>query len=161
MFNIGDYVVYKREVCKICDYKKKFIGDKDYYSLIPVMDESLKIEVPVNSDFIRNVIDKNTANKIIDNIVNIDVININDKLIESEYKRLLHDGGYEGLIKIIKTTYLRNNERINNKKKISEKDDNYFNLSEKYLYSEFAIALGISYDDVKDYVIKRIEEKNK
>lgn len=125
------------------------------------MDESLKIEVPVNSDFIRNVIDKNTANKIIDNIVNIDVININDKLIESEYKRLLHDGGYEGLIKIIKTTYLRNNERINNKKKISEKDDNYFNLSEKYLYSEFAIALGISYDDVKDYVIKRIEEKNK
>ena len=66
MFNIGDYVVYKREVCKICDYKKKFIGDKDYYSLIPVMDKSLKIEVPVNSDFIRNVIDKNTANKIID-----------------------------------------------------------------------------------------------
>lgn len=129
--------------------------------MIPVMDESLKIEVPVNSDFIRNVIDKNTANEIIDNIVNIDVININDKLIESEYKRLLHDGGYEGLIKIIKTTYLRNNERINNKKKISEKDDNYFNLSEKYLYSEFAIALGISYDDVKDYVIKRIEEKNK
>lgn len=127
--------------------------------MIPVMDESLKIEVPVNSDFIRNVIDKNTANEIIDNIVNIDVININDKLIESEYKRLLHDGGYEGLIKIIKTTYLRNNERINNKKKISEKDDNYFNLSEKYLYSEFAIALGISYDDVKDYVIKRIEEK--
>ena len=56
---------------------------------------------------------------------------------------------------------MRNNERINNKKKISEKDDNYFNLSEKYLYSEFAIALGISYDDVKDYVIKRIEEKNK
>ena len=129
--------------------------------MIPVMDESLKIEVPVNSDFIRSIIDKNTANEIIDNIVNIDVININDKLIESEYKRLLHDGGYEGLIKIIKTTYLRNNERINNKKKISEKDDNYFNLSEKYLYSEFAIALGISYDDVKDYVIKRIEEKNK
>lgn len=161
MFNIGDYVVYKREVCKICAYKKKFIGDKDYYSLIPVMDKSLKIEVPVNSDFIRSIIDKNTANEIIDNIVNIDVININDKLIESEYKRLLHDGGYEGLIKIIKTTYLRNNERINNKKKISEKDDNYFNLSEKYLYSEFAIALGISYDDVKDYVIKRIEEKNK
>ena len=157
MFNIGDYVVYKREVCKICDYKKKFIGDKDYYSLIPVMDKSLKIEVPVNSDFIRSIIDKNTANEIIDNI---DVININDKLIESEYKRLLHDGGYEGLIKIIKTTYLRNNERINNKT-ISEKDDNYFNLSEKYLYSEFAIALGISYDAVKDYVIKRIEEKNK
>ena len=156
MFNIGDYVVYKREVCKICDYKKKFIGDKDYYSLIPVMDKSLKIEVPVNSDFIRSIIDKNTANEIIDNIVNIDVININDKLIESEYKRLLHDGGYEGIIKIIKPTSF--DEVVAT---ISEKDDNYFNLSEKYLYSEFAIALGISYDDVKDYVIKRIEEKNK
>lgn len=34
----------------------------------------------------------------------IEVIQINDKLIGNEYKRLLHDGGCEGLIKIIKTT---------------------------------------------------------
>ena len=86
-------------------------------------------------------------------------IEVNDKMIENEYKRLLHEEGYEGLIKIIKTTYLRNEDRVNNKRKISEKDDNYFNLAKKYLYSEFAVALDIPYDKVKEYVIDRINKK--
>lgn len=159
MFNIGDYVVYKKEVCRINDYKNKFINDTDYYSLVPIMDSSLKIEVPVSSEFIRCVIDKDKANDIIDNIVNIGVITSNDRMIENEYKSLLMDGSYEALIKIIKTTYLRNNERINSKKKISEKDSNYFNLAERYLYSEFAIALDMDYDKVRDYIIDRIEKK--
>lgn len=96
--------------------------------------------------------------KIIDNIPNIDIIKVNDRLLENEYKKLLYDGSYEGLIKIIKTTFLRNRDRVNNKKKISEKDDNYFNLAEKYLYSEFSVVLGLSYDETKKYVIGRIEE---
>lgn len=159
MFNIGDYVVYKKEVCRINDYKNKFINDTDYYSLVPIMDSSLKIEVPVSSGFIRSVIDRDKANDIIDNIVNIGVITSNDRMIENEYKSLLMDGSYEALIKIIKTTYLRNNERINSKRKISEKDSNYFNLAERYLYSEFAIALDMDYDKVRDYIIDRIEKK--
>ena len=160
MFNIGDYVVYKKEVCRISEYKNKFMNDTDYYSLVPIMDSSLKIEVPVNSGFIRRVIDKNKANDIIDNIVNIDVITSNDRMIENEYKSLLMDGSYDALIKIIKTTYLRNNERISNRKKISEKDNNYFNLAEKYLYSEFAIALDMDYDKVRDYISDRIEKSS-
>lgn len=159
MFEIGDYVVYKKEVCRISEYKNKFINDTDYYSLVPIMDSSLKIEVPVSSEFIRSVIDSDKANDIIDNIVNIGVITSNDRMIENEYKSLLMDGSYEALIKIIKTTYLRNNERINSKKKISEKDSNYFNLAERYLYSEFAIALDMDYDKVRDYIIDRIEKK--
>lgn len=159
MFNIGDYVVYKKEVCRISEYKNKFINNTDYYSLVPIMDSSLKIEVPVSSEFIRSVIDRDKANDIIDNIVNIGVITSNDRMIENEYKSLLMDGSYEALIKIIKTTYLRNNERINSKKKISEKDSNYFNLAERYLYSEFAIALDMDYDKVRDYIIDRIEKK--
>lgn len=159
MFEIGDYVVYKKEVCRISEYKNKFINDIDYYSLVPIMDSSLKIEVPVSSEFIRSVIDSDKANDIIDNIVNIGVITSNDRMIENEYKSLLMDGSYEALIKIIKTTYLRNNERINSKKKISEKDSNYFNLAERYLYSEFAIALDMDYDKVRDYIIDRIEKK--
>ena len=102
---------------------------------------------------------KEEVDKIIDMIPYVEVINVNDKLIENEYKKLLQDGDHIGLIKIIKTTYLRNEDRINNKKKISEKDDNYFNLAERYLYSEFAVALGISFGDVKDYVVERVKEK--
>lgn len=160
MFNIGDYVVYKKEVCVVSDYREKLLKNRDYYSLIPIMDKTLKIDVPVDSVFIRNVIDKDAANDIIDNIVNISIIDSDDKMIENIYKSLLHDGSYDSLIKIIKTTYLRNNERINNKRKISEKDNNYFNLAERYLYSEFAVALDMNYDDVRDYIINRVQNKS-
>lgn len=159
MFNIGDFVVYKKDVCKVTDYKEKHFKDNDYYELVPTLDSSLKIVVPVSSGALRNVLSKEDAESVIDMIPSIDVIQINDKLIENEYKRLLHDGGYEGLIKIIKTTYLRNEDRVNNKRKISEKDDNYFNLAEKYLYSEFAVSLGMPYDEVKKYVIDRVKER--
>ena len=158
MYNIGDFVVYKRDVCKITDYKEKHIKDNDYYELVPILDSSLKIVVPVNSGYLRNVLSREETENIIDKIPSIEAIKINDKLIENEYKRLLHSGGYEDLVKIIKTTYLRNEDRINNKKKISEKDDNYFNLAEKYLYSEFSITLGINFEDVKNYVIDRIKK---
>ena len=158
MYNNGDFVVYKKEVCRVNDYKKKHIKDKDYYELIPILDSTLKIVVPVDSIYIRNVISKEEAEKIIDMISDVDIIKINDKLIENEYKRLLHDEGYIGLVKIIKTTYLRNEDRINNKRKISEKDDNYFKLAEKYLYSEFSIALGMNIEEVRKYVIDRVEK---
>lgn len=159
MFNVGDFVVYKKDVCKIVDYKEKHIKDNDYYELVPILDNSLKIVVPVDSGYLRNVLSRRDVEEIIDMIPNIGVIEINDKLIENEYKRLLQENTYNGLIKIIKTTYLRNEDRINNKRKISEKDDNYFNLAEKYLYSEFSVALGIPYDEVKKYVIDRVKEK--
>lgn len=71
-------------------------------------------------------------------IPSIGTIEIDDKMIENEYKKLLLDEGYEGLIKIINTTYLRDEDRVNNKMKIIGKNDNYFNLAGKYLYSEFA-----------------------
>ena len=159
MFNIGDFVVYKNDVCEVVAYKEKHIKGNDYYELVPILDDSLKIVVPVSNGYLRDVLSKEEAEKIIDMIPDIEVIKINDKLIENEYKRLLHEDGYEGLIKIIKTTYLRNEDRINNKRKISEKDDNYFNLAEKYLYSEFSVSLDIPYEEVKKYVINRVKEK--
>jgi len=158
MFDIGDFVVYKRDVCKVVGYKEKHFQNNDYYELVPILDDSLKIVVPVNSE-LRNVLSREETEDIIDMIPSIDIIRVCDKMIESEYKRILQDGGYTGLIQIIKTTYLRNEDRVNNKRKISEKDDNYFNLAERYLYSEFSISLNMPYEEVKNYVINRVKEK--
>lgn len=46
MFNIGENVVYKHEVCNIKELKKGR-GDVDYYTMIPFSDSTLKIELPV------------------------------------------------------------------------------------------------------------------
>ena len=158
MYKIGDLVVYKRDVCRIIEYKEKYFKDKDYYSLNPIYDNSLKIDVPIDSTLLRDVMSKEKAEDIINSIPSIDIIDVNDKMMENEYKRLINEGGYEGLVSVIKTTYLRNNDRLNSKRKISEKDENYFNTAVKILYGELAVALDMDIEDIKDYIIKRVNE---
>ena len=158
MYKIGDLVVYKRDVCRVLEYKEKYFKDKDYYSLNPIYDNSLKIDVPIDSTLLRDVMSKEKAEDIINSIPSIDIIDVNDKMMENEYKRLINEGGYEGLVSVIKTTYLRNNDRLNSKRKISEKDENYFNTAERILYGELAVALDMDIDSIKDYVIKRVDE---
>lgn len=158
MYNIGDYVVYLKDVCKILDIKKKYMNDTDYYILSPVNDNSLKLNIPVNNHSIRNLITIEKINEIINNILNIKTIEYDDKNIEQEYKKLLNNASWEDLITIIKTTYKRNQARLDNKKKISDKDKNYFELAEIYLYTEFSIVLNMSFEETKEYIIKKVEE---
>lgn len=157
MFDIGEYVVYKRNVCNIKDIKE--VKDKKCYVLEPIDDKSLTISVLLEnaSKVLRNIISKEESEKLIESIPSIETIKINDKLIENEYKNLLNTGKLDDLIKIIKTTYLRNYDRISSHKKISEKDDNYFNKAENLLYNELSISLGKSYEDTKKYVIDKVE----
>jgi len=152
MYKIGDYVVYKRDVCKIRDIK-----DSNYV-LNPIDDQTLTITIPQSNNFIRGIISKKESEELIKKIPNIDMIKVNDKLLENEYKNLLNSGKLEDLVKIIKTTYLRNEDRINNRKKIGEKDDNYFKKAEKLLYNEISISLNLSYEETKKYIKERVEK---
>lgn len=150
------YIVYERDVCLIEEVKGKYIKGVDYYILRPLNDKTLKISVPVNSKLLRNLISLEDANKLINKMKSIEVIEDN-KQIENEYKRLLDTGDLSDLVKIIKTTYLRNKERIINKKKISEKDDNYFNKAEDYLYTELGIVFNMSKENIKEYIIEKLK----
>ena len=151
MYKVGDYVVYKRDVCVIKNLKE------DSYVLSPVDDDTLKITVKVSNNSIRDLIDKKDCEKLIKSIPNIDIIKESDKNLENKYKSLLSSGNIEDLIKIIKTTYLRNENRLSNHKKIGEKDDAYFKKAEKLLYNEISISLGMSYEETKKYVIGTVE----
>ena len=73
-----------------------------------------------------------------------------------EYKELLKSNNLLDLVKIIKTSYLRNKKRLEKNKKVGEKDQNYFELAEKYLYTEFSIVLNLTYNDTKKYIIDEI-----
>ena len=150
------YIIYERDVCIIEEVMKKYIKGIDYFILRPLNDKTLKISVPVTSKMLRNVISFDEANELINNMKNIDVLK-DEKQMENEYKRLLDTRDLNDLVKIIKTTYLRNKERIDNKKKISEKDDNYFNKAEDYLYTELSVALNMKKSEVKKYIIKKLK----
>ena len=159
---IGDYVVYRRDLCEIVDIKEKYFNNKDYYILVPVRDKTLKLSVPVeNENLIRDLISVQEINDLISSIPQIEPIDIQNRNVEIEYQKLLQTGKHEDLIRIIKTTYLRNQDRINHHKKVGEKDNYYFNLAEMYLYTELAQVLNMDYDSTKEYIIKKVKESNK
>lgn len=163
MNKVNDYVVYKKDVCKVKEIRENKLNGSSYYVLVPVFDESLIIDVPVDNKmgYLRDLLSKKQADNLIDNIVNIEPLeNIDSKYIENTYKELFHNGTHEDLIKIIKTTYLRNEDRLKNKKKISEKDSDYFNQAEKYLYNELSIVYNMSFEEIKEYIIHKVEEKD-
>lgn len=127
----------------------------------PIDDSSLIIDIPIENKmgFLRDVISTDKAKKLIERIPKINPIeNINEKNLDAKYKEMLYTGNYEDLIKIIKTTFLRNESRVNNKKKISEKDNNYFKLAEKYLYNELSVSLNMSVEEVKDYIFRVVNK---
>lgn len=160
MFNIGEIIVYKRDVCEIIDIKKNNINNQNCYVLVPINDESLRIKVPLENKLnnIRSLINKKELDNLIKNIPNIGIIENPNKLIENDYKLLIKEGNHENLIKIIKTAYLRNKERSDNKRKIGDKDDYYFKLAEKYLYSEISVVLNKSFDETKQFIIDEVEK---
>ena len=159
MYKENDDLVYKKDVCKVREVKKNKMNGKDYYILIPITDESLIIEAPADNrmGFIRDVISQEEAKNLIKKIPKIETLeNLDDKYIEKTYKELLYNGNLEDLIKIIKTTYIRNDNRIKRNKKISDKDKTYFEKAEEYLYNELSISLNMSFDETKEYIINEV-----
>lgn len=158
MKKVGEYVVYRKDVCKIVEIKENNAKGKDYYRLIPIDDETLHVDIPIEENtYLRDLISKEEVENIIKEIPKIEVISCEDKQLESVYKTLLNSNDLKDYVKIIKTTYLRNKEREENKKKQSDKDQHYFELAEKYLYNKFSIVLNKTYEGTKEYVINEVE----
>lgn len=159
MYKVNDYVMYRKDVCKVTEIKEKAFQDNDYYVLASVQDESLTMQVPVKNDKIRPLITKKEVEVFIKAIPGLEIIEVdNDKMLEAEYKVLLNSGKQEDLIRIIKTTYLRNQKRIDEKKKVGSIDQNYFELAENCLYQEIGIVLGMNIEDTKEYIHNVIEQ---
>lgn len=149
-----DYIVYRKETCKIIE------KEDGYYRLVPVNDTSIKYKVPVDSNFLKKVITKEEIDRLLLEIPEINTIDLGEKQIEQEYKELMKSGTHEDLVKIIKTSYLRNQIIILNNKRISEIDDEYFRRAEKYLYEEIGIVLNLSFENTKEYIINKLKKAN-
>lgn len=155
MFKKDSYIIYKGDVCKVKDIIENYYDETDYYVLMPLKDESMTIKIPINNESIKNIVSKEEAINIIKSFKSTELIDLsNEKNAEHVYIDLLNDSTHKSLVKIIKTTYVRNQARINNNKKISEKDDNYFRKAEKRLYEELAVSLDKSVDEIRSEIIE-------
>lgn len=155
---IGDYIVYRQDVCKVTDLVSKYRDDKDFYRLEPEGCNGLVIYAPVDcpADCLRPIITRSETTELIKKIPNIEPVDVQDNQLEATYKELVRSGNHEDLVKVIKTTYLRNDQKAKKGQKKSENDKTYFRLAEKNLYSELSVVLGMSVDETRDYVIGKV-----
>lgn len=166
MFEVGDFIVYGNNgVCKI-----KEIGaldspgiskDRIYYTLESCYTAGNKIFTPADNKKVikRPVISREEAMNIIDDIDNIDVLWIPDeKKRELNYKESVKKCDCRELVKIIKTIYLRKQIRLAEGKKVMACDEKYFRIAEDNLFGELAVSLEMTKEEVKEFVIARVEK---
>lgn len=167
MFKIGDYVAhYKEGVCEVMSIGKLNLScsdkKKEYYTLKPLYDAGGTLYTPVDNEKrqIREVISGEEAQALIDDMLNIETIGVTDeKRRELSYKEALLKNQCRDWISIIKTSYGRKMKRIASGKKVINVDDKYLNIAEKFLYGEFAVALGLPKDEVKDYLAAYLKKE--
>lgn len=165
MFEEGDYIIYGNAgVCRIVGVTTMdAVGipkDRLYYILCPEGKPESKIFIPVDNQkvVVRKVMSKAEAEKLIAEIPEIEILDIgNDKLREEKYKECIRSCDNRELIRIIKTTYLRKKNRMEQGKKLTAVDERYLRIAEENLYSELSLLLGIPQNNMENYITSRIE----
>lgn len=133
--------------------------DRLYYVLAPVSQKGGKIFTPVDNEKtpMRRVLTREEATGLIDRIPEIEELWISsEKLRENKYKECMRSGDCREWIRIIKTLYLRNQERSAQGKKVTATDEKYLHMAEECLYSELEIPLEIPKNQVEQYIVERL-----
>ena len=93
MYKENDYLVYGKDICQVEKIEKQKFNNEDYYILRPIRNKSLKISAPMSDKAgkIRSLITKEEIEYLISKIPSLPIIEADDKLMESEYKKLLND----------------------------------------------------------------------
>lgn len=132
-----------------------------YYILKPVYAESSTVYIPVDNHkvAIRVALTKAETNELIAKIPSLELVWVeNDKQRELTYKECLKQNSREDYIRIIKTLYLRKQDRLAKGQKIIGLDERYLKQAEDLLYGELAVALGIEKQGVQAYITEEIEK---
>lgn len=162
MYKKGDVVVYRRNVCRVVGKgKSDFTGEQCYF-LELYHDEggTARMQVPVanKGGHLRDLITKPEIKKLMAMVDDIDCLENKPANMKSQYAALLKGDGLDELICIIKTSYLRNKERMDTHKKLASIDGEYLEKAERYLFNEFSVAMNCSYDKAKEYFIKELNK---
>lgn len=165
MFQLDDYIIYGGNgVCRVLGIGIPTINGADkerqYYRLQPIYENESIIYTPVDNEkvIMRKVISKEETNELINNMPSIEILYFDDdKMREEKYKEVMRTYDCKELIKIIKTSYLRKEERLAEGKKNTATDDKYLKIAEECLYGELAVSLSIPKEQVEDFIVKRLK----
>lgn len=171
MYGIGDLLVYEGSgcICKVSDIAGfDFQGNGEsrlYYVLKPLLKECV-IYNPVDNDsvFMRPVISKDEALKLIDTIpemdasdVSVDTPNFQEaRRIAQHYESIIRSRDCAELLKLTMLIYEKKKAFAAKNREIGSVESASLKKAEGVLFEEFSIALGIPKDGVQKYIESRI-----
>jgi len=166
VFQVGDLIIYGNAgVCRVVKIGAPDLAgvsdNKDYYTLAPYYSQNSRIFTPCDNDKVvmRPVISKKEARNLVKEIPNIQMLLIPDEKKREEcYKQTMRSCDCREFVSIIKTIYVRKQERLAEGKKVTASDEKYYSLAEDKLYGELAVALGMERAQVRSYIKDIVEE---
>lgn len=169
MFEIGELIMCGGHgVCRIMAITgnpiDKLDKKKKYYILEPVFEKGSTIYMPVDNDKVvmRKIMNEQDAKKLIGKIPDIETVWIKEeKTREQMYKDAIKTYDCHSLVQIIKTLYLRRQDRVRQGKKALSSDEHYLKKAEELLYSEMSLALSVPKDRVEAYIAGEISKNSK
>lgn len=170
MYQKGEYVIYGNNgICRIAEIGVP-VGTplgrsgKEYYTLVPVFGSG-SIYAPLDTKvFMRPILTKEQAEELIVRIPQIqgeDTEGKDVRALSESYKDCLDTHQCEDLIRLIKTVYLKEKTMVENGKKLAKTEQEFGKLARELLHREFSMALEIPYEEVSDYIAKKVEAAQK
>ena len=164
MYQIGQLVIYGGNgVCRVSGYEAPPYPHTDksqqFYRLEPLYQDGV-IYTPVNTRvFMRPVISKEEAEKLIDMIPTIHAKAHFDGSVtqlSTYYESFFKSHNCEDLMNLVMSIYAKKLYVESVRKKFGQMDEKFMKRAEFLLNSELAVALGISKDDVFVYISSRV-----
>lgn len=153
-------------VCRVVNITGNPIDKLDkvrkYYVLEPIFEKGSTVYTPVDNDKVvmRRIMSKKEAEDLVDRITTIDTVWIQEeKGREQMYKEAIRTYDCQSLVQIIKTLYLRKQNRLKEGKKVLSSDEHYLRKAEELLYSEMSLALSIPKEEVEAYITKAVHRR--
>ena len=163
MFSIGDKIIYGSDgVYTIKEFTTSPIDKNDtrqFYVLLPVHGPVGNVIItPVDNDKVkmRPIMSRDEALAFIDRIPDIPTLTVErEKDRRDIYRQTLAGATGDDLISIIKTVAERREVFLKAKRRLSESDSNYERKARFCVNGELASALGISIDEVDEFIKAR------
>lgn len=165
MYTKNETVVYGSSgICKIEDIQTKSIAreNRRYYVLKPVYESASTLYVPVDNEHLqekmRHVLSKAEIDKLLSLIGDNTIEWIeDDRQRTEEFGCILAKGIQVDLLVLIKCLYRKKSELSDSGRKFKASDEKMLFAAEKMVNEEFAYVLGISKENVSDYILCRLE----
>ena len=158
-YKVGDFVVHGREVGKITEILKDFREIGDCYRIQSLNDGTLYVTTPISTEetAIRAVIGRKDAEQLIEDMQSINTVQVEQRNAEAIYNGLIKSGDHHDMVRLIKTSYEKCEDKKSKGLQRNEKDKMFLRLGERLLYSELSIALGRTFDETKAHVLQRVQ----